>query len=612
MLHELIDYKIYSDKKLISPSLESQSFSLYIFGDFMGCVVDKKPIYVDESLNLIKTNLEKGLGDSFLSNFFPNIVGSCVFIYVENNGSTFFYSSFSSSGVFVSNTNSKLKFTFDESSFLKLVEGSEYNLIEEELLCNMTLHTIFCRSPFITFVKEICRVPSASYLIIDNSNNSVLKRGLLFKKKSLTGLNRGKDFQLLLDSVLHLKNRFYKDKMYLFFSGGIDSSLLLANFMKIKKDILAIFIPYHGIRSRAAYTASFISKILGIKMLVTKMKIADKDFIKKTAKSGFGTVPGMQYIGAGNRLDQLNLGKDKINVLTGQNADTLIHIDTFAPASTVIGYKRFMANHKARDKRYVYASSNLDKLTDYKKFEKLLKHIASGLDEHEPFQSYTQNEPTINKKIRNHKLLYSYEPIIKILQRDYFNKDDFSNLKSSDKIFLLKIMRWFRTVQNVPINYRNLSKESKINRLIPYTEGPISNFAINYEILDDDHQFEKKIIYKNFSSLSNLNYRFLVNVAFILSLPKLISDKLRFLILKRKLISDEYKENIVYLTSLSKSYVKIINIFNDIEIKNYLEELQSYISNNKIDKIPLKKQDEVVRYAGTIYFLNNILNKKYD
>ena len=301
----------------------------------MGCVVDKKPIYVDESLNLIKTNLEKGLGDSFLSNFFPNIVGSCVFIYVENNGSTFFYSSFSSSGVFVSNTNLKLKFTFDESSFLKLVEGSDYNLIEDELLCNMTLHSIFCRSPFITFVKEICRVPSASYLIIDNSNNSVLKRGLLFKKKSLTGLNRGKDFQLLLDSVLHLKNRFYKDKMYLFFSGGIDSSLLLANFMKIKKDILAIFIPYHGIRSRAAYTASFISKILGIKMLVTKMKIADKDFIKKTAKSGFGTVPGMQYIGAGNRLDQLNLGKDKINVLTGQNADTLIHIDTFAPASTV-------------------------------------------------------------------------------------------------------------------------------------------------------------------------------------------------------------------------------------------------------------------------------------
>ena len=112
MLYELIDYKIYSDKKLIPPSLKSQSFSLYIFGDFMGCVVDKKPIYVDESLNLIKTNLEKGLGDSFLSSFFPNIVGSCIFIYVENNGNTFFYSSFSSSGVFVSNTNLKLKFTF--------------------------------------------------------------------------------------------------------------------------------------------------------------------------------------------------------------------------------------------------------------------------------------------------------------------------------------------------------------------------------------------------------------------------------------------------------------------------------------------------------------------
>ena len=342
------------------------------------------------------------------------------------------------------------------------------------------------------------------------------------------------------------------------------------------------------------------------------MNISDKNFIKETAKSGFGTVPGMQYIGAGNRLDQLNLGQETINVLTGQNADTLFHIDTFAPASTVIGYKRFIANHKAREKRYVYASSNLNDLADYNKFEKLLKHIASGLDEHEPFQSSIQNESVINKKIRNHKLLYSYEPIIKILQRDYFNKDDFSNLKSSDKIFLLKIMRWYRTVQNVPINYRNLSKESKINRLIPYTEGPISNFAVNYEILDHDHQFEKKIIYKNFSSLTNLNYRFLVNVAFVFSLPKLIIDKLKFLIIERRLISDGYKQNIVYLTSLSKRNPVIINLFKDNQIKNYLEELQSYISNNSIDKIPLKKQDEVVRYAGTIYFLNNMLNKKYD
>ena len=95
-------------------------------------------------------------------------------------------------------------------------------------------------------------------------------------------------------------------------------------------------------------------------------------------------------------------------------------------------------------------------------------------------------------------------------------------------------------------------------------------------------------------------------------MPKLIIDKLKFLIIERRLISDGYKQNIVYLTSLSKRNPVIINLFKDNQIKNYLEELQSYISNNSIDKIPLKKQDEVVRYAGTIYFLNNMLNKKYD
>ena len=171
-------------------------------------------------------------------------------------------------------------------------------------------------------------------------------------------------------------------------------------------------------------------------------------------------------------------------------------------------------------------------------------------------------------------------------------------------------MRWFRTVQNVPTNYVNLGRVSKINRFIPYTEGPLANYFINLNIMPVDHYYEKRVIYKQFFILTGLYYRFLINLGFFVSLPKLIIDKIQFKFFNRKSVADDYLKNIVYLKQLTKDYEKVHNMFSNKSIKTYLRDLQEIIDSNDLSSVCLDKQNEIVRYAGSIYFLSNNLKIK--
>lgn len=610
MIYQLKGLNLYKGTTLLKSKLETESRSLYTLGHFIGAIHDEEILDQDSVINYLNDGFSSKNFSDTLSSFMPNVVGSCIFVLIEKDLQTTFFSSFSSHGLFFSTINNEIKFTTNEEFIGQLVDDKNIEIDEEELLSNMTLHSIFCRAPFKTFLKSVFRVPAGAFTQINIKENYKITNGILFKQIETQLSKRDEVFKNLLNGILELQVKYYKDRLYLFFSGGIDSSLLLANLKELKTNIIAMFIPYHGIRSRAAYTAKFLAKIFKTKLIITNMGITDDNFIRLSAQSGFGTLPGMQYLGAGNRLDHLGLGNEAINVLSGQNADTLLHIDTFAPASTVIGYKRLTANITARNKRYVYSNSNLKEINTFDKFNNILKHIASSLDEHEDYDLNNKfNQSDINSIIRSHKVNNSYLPVLNILNNQLSIEDNFDSIDSGSKIYALKVMRWFRTVQNVPVNYLNLSKVSKINRIIPYTEGPMANFAVNYEILPMDHFFEKRIIYKLFFRLSKIHYRFLINVAFIVNLPKLIYDKVQFLIFKKESLEQTYKNNIGSLQQLTINYENVHKRFKNKEILRYLAELQKLINGDDIALVKLTKQDELVRYAGAIYFLNKMLKK---
>ena len=57
---------------------------------------------------------------------------------------------------------------------------------------------------------------------------------------------------------------------------------------------------------------------------------------------------------------------------------------------------------------------------------------------------------------------------------------------------------------------------------------------------------------------------------------------------------------------LTTNYHDVHKLFKNEEIINYLLELQYIIDANTITSVNLTKQDEIVRYAGAIYFLNKM------
>ena len=605
MIYEIEGLKLFENSLKIDPLATSGSKTIYIIGDLIGLVGLSLNLNSIETKNYIKKIF---LRTDFQENFqkiVPFIVGPCNFLSIEENLSTTFYSSFSSGGLFFCINNSNIKFSRNESEIFKLTDNAILDIDESELLSNMTLNTIFCRSPFKTFLNDVHRVPAAAISVIDYETKKI-NNDFCFVKKSLSKENRDEAFAEILNKVLKLYASHFGNNIYLFFSGGIDSSLLMANFKKIKNNIRSIFIPYHGKKSRTTYLATFLSKMLRSKFQIADMNINDIGFIKESSMSGFGALPGMQYIGAGNRVDYLDIKADHINVISGQNADTLLHVDTFSPASSVIGYKRFFKNKKSRKLRYIYSNSNLKYIESFNDFKKLLMHVSSGLVEHEELNLKKQDDE-IQKIIREHKIKHSYEPIAKIFDKKYKFEQEYNNLELDYRIFFIKIMRWYRSVQNVPTNYFNLSKASKVNRFIPFTEGPLANFFINLSILPIDSYFEKRIIYKHFFRLTGFYYRFLINLGFIVNLPKLVLDKIQFKFFNRKLIADSYLNNISYLKQLTKDHKKVHNIFHSESIKKYLNELQKIIDENNLSAVNLNKQDEIVRYAGSIYFLSKSL-----
>lgn len=605
MLYEIEGSKLFKNSFKIDPLATSGSKTIYLIGDLIGLVGLSLNLNSIETKNYIKKIF---LRTDFQENFqkiVPFIVGPCNFLSIEENLSTTFYSSFSSGGLFFCINNSNIKFSRNESEIFKLTDNAILDIDERELLSNMTLNTIFCRSPFKTFLNDVHRVPAAAISVIDYETKKI-NNDFCFVKESLSKENRDEAFAEILNKVLKLYASYFGNNIYLFFSGGIDSSLLMANFKKIKNNIRSIFIPYHGKKSRTTYLATFLSKMLRSKFQIADMNINDIGFIKESSMSGFGALPGMQYLGAGNRVDYLDIKADHINVISGQNADTLLHIDTFSPASSVIGYKRFFKNKKSRKLRYIYSNSNLKYIESFNDFKKLLMHVSSGLVEHEELNLKKQDDE-IQKIIRDHKIKHGYEPIAKIFDKKYKFEQEYNNLELDYRIFFIKIMRWYRSVQNVPTNYFNLSKASKVNRFIPYTEGPLANFFINLSILPIDNYFEKRIIYKQFFRLTGFYYRFLINLGFIVNLPKLVLDKIQFKFFNRKLIADSYLNNISYLKQLTKDHKKVHNIFHSESIKKYFNELQKIIDENNLSAVNLNKQDEIVRYAGSIYFLSKSL-----
>lgn len=578
-------FKVINDKEVLgdySAKIEFEGVSAYLFGELAGGILGDDVLNSDEYL----ARLESVLDDrEEIEELVKNAVGSFYLVIVRCDKTSVYVSMSAPSLIFFGN---ELSYSFyNEESVAYRKHGSIDSLDRKQLMSHCFSHQILLRTPFSTLFTNLNRLPSGCYFRLGDS----LPKVYLWNKSRYAKDNSYKRFKFVFENTVDLLCANESEEIKLLFSGGIDSSVLLAALRNKGRKVEAVHIPYSGIESPDVKLAEEIAAFFKVPFRLIDLSEADKGFINKLAFSGPGTVVGPQYLKS--RLSAESFGEEAVNLLSGQNADTLYHVDTYAPSSSMPRLIKWLLILLGIKKRVYYSSIYLDK-SERSKFKwRLWPFSLNGKYRNESFSDYVKS---LSLPMGEHVSPFHEEPNRFSVSEEYkdFRKRElflplWNDYKASGTLDWdlrsIKVFRWFRTVFNVSVNYKNNCQATGINRIIPYNEGPLANFLLDQPIGPSEVVFVKAFSYRYFKESVGVSYDSFISrsrgVGFSVSFYwSRLFRKISMKLFKSKVHADKYTSELdilrdlvgddsYYLCSLLKderSIAEIKKIYDDINV----------------------------------------------
>ena len=378
-------------------------------------------------------------------------------------------------------------------------------------------------------------------------------------------------------------------------SGGIDSCCLALAYSKYNPNGKLIHIPYFGKTTTGYKTSKEIAKILEL-----KIDLAESYKSNSNLNPGLGVSVGPEYEKVG--LNYLADKYDPVNIITGQNLDSLYFIDSFAPSSNERGFVRKMKILASFPKRFVFSIHFIRFVkfvssTFFKNFaDRYFGTFLNGFNEH--------RAPFFDKDL---KFKSKFQSLFSSRENSYI---ELISEKKVDLNVKLRSLKFLKFVQNTHRNYYNLKIKNKINRLSPFSEGPFVRFFINYELKLRD-SFFIKLECSDYLIENNINYSRIASKF----------SKSSFYYILRDIFFNLPVDIQVYLGKIFK--IKISNYLfvldqNDIDeikftlnlLKNHNNDLSKSIRNLLIkikEKNNLNKNDKMLLYK--LKNVNNLIRE---
>lgn len=628
---EVVNFSIDTDlnvesEKPFNFSFKGSKFSVYILGEVIGAIIDDTVYDDNDVLNYIKDNNDLDT----IYKLIRNSIGSFYTIITDNHKANILCS-YSSPGLLYTEKDKVIYFSNAEKDIFKSF-GKLSNLNEEILLTTVTSHQLLLRPPFKTIFNNIARLPSATGIVFAKDLNIKLDFQLVNEMPENTyqpslikdGVNR---FGFILENTMKLIVSYYdkNDKnLELSFSGGIDSSVLMVALKKTGLQFSSRHFAYSGTDNQEVVIAKRIAKKLNAKLFIQeKSAKPDIKYISNLSVSGLGTnvTPYQLTMDISSKA----FGYDStLNMINGQNADTLYHVDAFAPNSSTYIPVKILRTISKLNSRVMYSDLFLSKnkinwflrlwpFSVKKKdldfdLKEYLSSISIPISEHViPLkEKIDQNDSKINSIIKKNKYKNIFLPIYDYIEANH--KELLTSPSSLQKLSLIKIFRWYRTINNVPINYHNLQIGEDLNRVIPFTEGPIANFFLRRNLSFSEMFYIKKIFYKYFKKEVGKSYTYFCKnnsrFAFFLIFKALLDKASIFLSGKETHDRQRcYSEELNILKNIRLNDKKILlEHISDQEIKAYFESLYEML-----DKSPSKiSRNEMMNLCRLVNLENNL------
>lgn len=584
--------------------LNNNFLNIELYGSIVGSVISDELLTSQETLQ----HISKLKDFDSLENFLLKSIGS-FFILIKSKNESRCYSSLVHNGFY---------FCKDSKDNVINISEEESDLISEDTkLKDQVLKRIgkvapgLARFPLSSMFEGIERCPAGAYI---SHTNEIKTKNYL--KKAFKDSNSDFDIKLSADLlerrlylILKAYKEFYKD-ISLFMSGGIDSSVLLAVLKKYGLDAAHYFIPYSGEKSNnrkiAEYVTNHFQEELSIVEKDKLSKSEEKELLIKRCSSGPGSLMGAMYSGYYSRKNI-----NPRTVITGQNLDSMYHIDTFAPNTEYTGIYRFLVLLKSSILRLRYTKINVV-------FQNLKSYLFN-----DPKIKSSQFDQTLNSDFEHvkSKVLENDHAYSKVKNKEtlklkkFLNLDDHFNLNLTSQNSYFKLIKFFRFVQNTYSNYYVLCKSEDILRVNPYGEGPILSILINYKLPLSSIFKIKTHSHILFKKLSGYHHNKLVKKALNYNLAE---DLKRVIIyfynkISKKDLKDKanlYNEiKLVYDDLLQHISLELINL--ELSDQIYIESLFDLIEKEMF--IDEKKCDEILKVLGTLVYLTHIYKlKKYN
>ena len=444
---------------------------LYGWVDDSGNLLDKKNI-IDKIKNLICDFSVKEI-----QSFFSNILGNCSLI-ISNN--LFFYcvNSSTSPGLFYYVKKKEIYITDKENETFKGIKNLDINAYASSFL----FHQGLIRDSKNSLNKKWRYLCSGCDLYLEENKET---RSFYFSDQPPIPLSFGKILETIMKAYSIALNDVFVAK-----SGGIDSTCISVAYNKSFINGKLIHIPYFGKSTPAYKTSKEIAKKLDL-----NFELAESFKSNSNINSGLGISIGPEYEKFG--FNYLASKYEKVNIITGQNLDSLYFIDSFAPSSNERGFIRAFKIVSSFFKRFMFSISFMRVIEFFSKYfsaNLILKYIGTflnGFSEHRP--------PFFFKDLKKNA---KFKSLFESRENSYLELINNYNLDLNKKIRSLKYLKF---VQNTHRNYFNLKLKHKINRINPFSEGPFVRFFLNYKLSIKDSFFIKPECV-NYLKSNNVDY----------------------------------------------------------------------------------------------------------
>lgn len=506
-----IETQHYKTKKSTIIRDDFEALDVTFVGDIIASVDEKGSLlaYGMGAEKQILDLLKRSADPDFKSFPICDYVGAFAIITYQhstNNSNIIVSTSCASPYVWMDKNHSKLNIIFDENQIIKSSGG---DISAECIEMISKSHQLVARFPEIFYsAVNIMRVPAGHSMATNESSMHDLNP--LIQGDSIH-IHPDK-LKMTLKTILNAYYSYYHGDIGLLYSGGLDSSCLSACFMDLSIKIPFIHLDYHGRYSkRSLLAASLTRRMMGAQYPSFHFprfgnKVNANDLMT-TLETNFLEIPNEMAFG--NPMQFYNEHCPKY-LITGQGADSLYAIDTFAPSTELIGFERLEKVNSTVSLRADLTLEKSLKNYDLKRYPNSINELLAStqfldmvnehslsLNEHQPFRFSGKIHQNIADNIRYE---FIAGPIAKYLKKVNYGPS------SSLIMQAIRYVKWMRSLINVPSNYYN-SIASQGRKLTPYLEGPMVKLMFAVQLYPQDCIQLKQKLEDLFLDISGFSHR---------------------------------------------------------------------------------------------------------